>query len=39
MELDAYYEQLTEDQKPKKIDRPFKIAKMNLAIPFYLTMD
>lgn len=38
-QLDLYYNQLTEEQKPQLIDRPFKIAKYNAAVPFYLTID
>lgn len=38
-QLNQYYEGLSEVHKPKDIDVPFEIAKINRAKPFYLNED
>ncbi len=38
-QFNQYYSQLTEEDKPKQIDRPFVISKINSAVPFYLTIN
>lgn len=38
-QLDEYYVRLDEKDKPKELDRRFKIVKYNMAVPFYLNME